>query len=242
MPGCAVILYLVKTQFSKLVMAPQRETTRPPGAIRKRLNNITAIWNNEQDNDLGIEKVVRLFLASSPFLFPGLYVKELFSRKLFAFEDLAVDGYVLLKIIIPLTILINGPGTPAWLAVVSAYLILETICYVPSLIFASDLINRPRSYRRSMLLVFLNYMEIILGFGVIYSTGTMLNGPLTHWFDPLYFSFMTASTIGYGDLYPVTPLAKMIVSLQSVLFIMFLYIFLNFFSSHVRAKGYFGET
>src|SRR5690606_12267517 len=181
-----VILYLVKTQFSKLVMAPQRETTRPPGAIRKRLNNITAIWNNEQDNDLGIEKVVRLFLASSPFLFPGLYVKELFSRKLFAYEDLAVDGYVLLKIIIPLTILINGPGTPAWLAVVSAYLILETICYVPSLIFASDLINRPRSYRRSMLLVFLNYMEIILGFGVIYSTGTMLNGPLTHWFDPLY--------------------------------------------------------
>lgn len=242
MHGRAVTLYPVKPQLSKLVMAPQRETTRPPGAIQKRINNIKAIWNNEQDDDHGIEKVVRLFLAASLFFFPGIYVKEIFTRTWYAYEDLAIDGYVMLKIIFPFAILVNGPGTPTWLAVISAYLILETICYVPSLIFASDLINRPRSYRRSMLLVFFNYLEIILGFAVIYSTGKMLNGPLTHWFDPLYFSFMTASTIGYGDLHPITPLGKMIVSLQSVLFIMFLYIFLNFFSTRVRAKGYFGET
>jgi len=220
---------------------PRTEAHPVQGPVSRRLSNIRAIWNNEHDNDHGIEKVLRLFLASSQFLFPGLYWKELFSRRLYTYQDIAVDLYVIAKILIPAVILVNGWGPKPGVVWVTAYLIAETMLYTPTIIFASDVIGRPRSYRRSMLLVFLNYLEIILGFAVIYSSGNMLNQPFHHWFDPIYYSFMTASTIGYGDYYPITPLAKFLVSVQSILFILFLYIFLNFFTSRVKGKGYFED-
>jgi len=226
--------------LSKLVMSPRRPPASSTGAIQKRWNNIRAIWNNEYDDDNGIEKMVRLFLAASLFLFPGLYIKEFFSRNLNYYEDLAIDVYVLFKIILPGVIVYHGWSQYPWIVGLNMYLMSETLLYVPALVFASDKIGRPRSYRRSMLLLFLNYVEIILGFAVIYSTGGLLNTHFEHWFDPVYFSFMTASTIGYGDMHPVTTLGKAVVSGQSILFIMYLYLFLNFFTSRVQAKGYFG--
>jgi Ion channel len=69
-----------------------------------------------------------------------------------------------------------------------------------------------------------------------------LNKAFEHWFDPIYFSFITSATIGYGDYYPATPMGKLLVSLQSVLFLIFVALFLNFFSSKVESKGYFDHT
>jgi hypothetical protein len=87
-------------------------------------------------------------------------------------------------------------------------MLLETILYIPTLIFASDLFSKPRSYKRSMLLLFLNYMEIIVAFGVLYSCGNYLNQPFNHWFYAIYFSSITSSTIGYVEFYPVTIVGK----------------------------------
>jgi len=211
------------------------------GSISKRLYNIKAIWNNEYDNDNGIEKMLRLFLAVSQFFFPGLYIKEIFSRKWVAYQDIAVDVYVLLKLTYPLFLLYHGLEKNNFLFAILLLFMVETMLYVPTLIFASDVMSRPRSYRRSMLLLFLNYIEIIFEFGVIYAHGHYLNTTFKHWFDPVYFSFITSATIGYGDFYPVIPMGKMLVSFQTTLFIIFIALFLNFFSGKVEAKGYFGK-
>jgi hypothetical protein len=88
------------------------------------------------------------------------------------------------------------------------YVMLETILYIPTLIFASDLFSKPRSYKRSMLLLFFNYIEMVFGFAVLYSLLISLTNHFTHWFDAIYFSTVTSSTIGYGDLYPIDPLGK----------------------------------
>jgi Ion channel len=211
------------------------------GSISRRLHNIRAIWNNEFDNDNGIEKVLRLFLAVSQFFFPGLYYKQIFSKKWIAYQDLAVDVYVLFKLSFPFFLLINGLQYNHILFFILILFMVETMLYVPTLIFASDVIARPRSYRRSMLLLFINYTEIIFDFGVIYAHGNYLNTPFVHWFDPIYFSFITSATIGYGDFYPVVPAGKFLVSFQSTLFIIFVALFLNFFSGKVESKGYFGQ-
>lgn len=211
------------------------------GSIHRRLRNIKAIWNNEYDNDNGIEKVLRLFLAVSQFFFPGLYFKEIFSKKWIAYQDLAVDVYVLIKLLYPFFLLYNGLQGNHLLFSILIVFMVETMLYVPTLIFASDVIARPRSYRRSMLLLFINYTEIIFEFGAIYAHGNYLNMPFTHWFDPIYFSFITSATIGYGDFYPVVPVGKFLVSFQSTLFIIFVALFLNFFSGKVESKGYFGR-
>lgn len=211
------------------------------GAIDRRLYNIRAIWNNEYDNDSGIEKLIRLFLAVSQFFFPGLYIKEIFSRKLIAYQDIAVDVYVLLKLLYPFVLLMFGLEQNDFLFTLLIWLFLETILYVPTLVFASDVIARPRSYRRSILLLFINYTEIIFDFEVIYAHCEYLNTKFAHWFDPIYFSFITSATIGYGDYYPVQTMGKFMVSFQTTLFIVFIALFLNFYSGKVVSKGYFGQ-
>ncbi|MBF2023304.1 two pore domain potassium channel family protein, partial [Flavobacterium psychrophilum] len=43
--------------------------------IEKRILNIRSIWNNDHQEDNGIEKIFRLFLSISQLLFPGIYIK-----------------------------------------------------------------------------------------------------------------------------------------------------------------------
>lgn len=207
--------------------------------IQKRIDNINAIWNNDHQDDNGIEKIVRLFLSSSQLLFPGVYIKYLASLKGYEYRDLVLDFYILLKVSFPLLILIYQWQNSPFVIWIMIYVLLETVLYIPTLIFASDLFSKPRSYKRSMLLLFLNYLEIVFAFGALYSCDSYLNKPLTNWFDAVYFSIITSSSIGYGDYYPVTPIGKMLVSIQALLFLFFVVLFLNFFSTKIKAKGYF---
>ena len=39
------------------------------GVIAKRIQNIHGIWNNSHHDDVGVEKILRLFLAISQFFF-----------------------------------------------------------------------------------------------------------------------------------------------------------------------------
>ena len=62
--------------------------------IQKRILNIKAIWNNDHQDDNGIEKIIRLLLSFSQMLFPGIYIKYLASKIGNEYEDLALDLYL----------------------------------------------------------------------------------------------------------------------------------------------------
>ena len=207
--------------------------------IEKRILNIKSIWNNDHQDDNGIEKIIRLFLSFSQLLFPGIYIKYLASKKGSEYEDLALDFYILLKVAFPISLLVFEWHQYLFWVWIMIYLLLETILYIPTLIFASDLFSRPRSYKRSMLLLFFNYLEIVFAYAVLYSTGNHLNQPLDRWTDAVYFSIITSSSIGYGDFHPVTTYGKLLVSTQALLFLFFVVLFLNFFSTQIKSKGYF---
>ena len=207
--------------------------------IQKRIANIRAIWNNDHQDDNGIEKIFRLFLSISQLLFPGIYIKYLADKISFIYQDLAMDFYILAKVIFPLLILIYHQQSNDYLIWIMVYTLLETILYIPTLVFASDMLSRPRSYKRSILMLFFNYIEIVISFGVLYSLGNNMNTPFKTWFDPIYFSMVTSSSIGYGDFLPVTPYAKFLVSVQALFYLAFVVLFLNFFSGKINTKGYF---
>lgn len=213
----------------------------PPRAIDKRIKNIKAIWNNEQHDDIGIEKILRLFLAISQFFFLGTYIKQIFSKKSIAYQDLSVDFFVLFKVIFPVFILYYHLQNQPILFAFLIWFMVETILYVPTLIFASDIFSKPRSYRRSMLLLFLNYIEIVFDFAVIYSKSNYLNKEFGHWYDAIYFSIVSSATIGYGDFYPITLNGKIFVCLQSMIALIFVVLFLNFFNNKVESSGYFNN-
>ena len=209
--------------------------------LKKTMLNIRAIWNNDHEEDNGIEKIVRLFLSSSQLLFPGIYIKHFANKLGYEYKDLAMDFYILAKVVFPILILINDWQTNNYVVLVLIYILLETVLYIPTLIFASDLFSQPRSYKRSMLLLFFNYLESVLSFAVFYRTGNYLNAPLNNWFDAVYYSFVTSSTIGYGDYYPVATEGKIFTILQVFLFLFFVILFMNFFSSKIKTKGYFSD-
>ena len=230
----------MKRVLKKLFLGNLAKIPKPEyNPVRKRVMNIKAIWNNNHQNDNGIEKIVRLFLSSSQLLFPGVYIKYLAYLRGYEYRDLALDFYVLLKIAFPLFILIYEWQSYHYVIYIMIYLLLETVLYIPTLIFASDIISKPRSYKRSMLLLFLNYIEIIFSFGVLYSCGNYLNKPFTHWFDAIYFSTINSASIGYGDFYPITIIGKILATAQAFLFLFFVVLFLNFFTAKIKVKGYF---
>ncbi len=175
----------MKKIIKKLLLGNISRVQKPKfNPIQKRIQNIKAIWNNDHQDDNGIEKMVRLFLSSSQLLFPGIYIKYLAFRKGAEYQDLAVDFYVLLKVAFPLVLLINGFQNNPFLICLLVYVLLETILYIPTLIFASDLFSKPRSYKRSMLLLFFNYLEIIFAYAVLYSCDSYLNKPFNTGLTP----------------------------------------------------------
>jgi hypothetical protein len=233
----------MNTILRKLLVGKVSRNYKPKlNPIQKSILNIRAIWNNDHQDDNGIEKMVRLFLSGSQLLFPGIYIKYFACKKGYEYQDLALDFYVVGKVVFPLLTLINGWQSSSYIVWILIYLLLETVLYIPTLIFASDLFSRPRSYKRSMLLLFFNYLEIVVSFGVLYTLGENMNKPFNHWFDPIYFSMVSSSSIGFGDYYPVTTFGKVLVSLQAMFFLSFVVLFLNFFSTKVKSKGYFGDA
>ncbi|MFY7733630.1 MAG: potassium channel family protein [Bacteroidia bacterium] len=229
----------MKRIFKKLLLGSNAKTKSAISPIQKRISNIKSIWHNHHQDDNGIEKIIRLILSTSQLFFPGIYIKQLASKKGHEYQELYLDLYVVLKVVFPILILINHLQIHQWLIGILVYLLLETVLYVPTLIFASDSFSRPRSYKRSMMLLFLNYLEIIFAYGVLYSLGNYLNKPFVHWFDAVYFSTITSSSIGYGDFFPVTTWGKFLVSTQAFLFLFFIVLFLNFFTSNIKSRGYF---
>ena len=119
------------------------------------------------------------------------------------------------------------------------YVLLETVLYIPTLIFASDILYKSNSYKRSILLFFFNYTEIIFSFGVSYSCVDYLNKSFHHWFDAIYFSTINSATIDYEDYYPVASIGKALATAQAFLFLLYVVIFLNFFTAKIIVKGYF---
>ena len=72
-----------------------------------------------------------------------------------------------------------------------------------------------------------SYVELILNYSMLYYlldtfqhlyhvNGEIFNKPLENLFNAIYFSVITIVSIGYGDIYPVHPLAKLLVMYEVI--------------------------
>ncbi|MBK9417130.1 MAG: two pore domain potassium channel family protein [Flavobacteriales bacterium] len=206
--------------------------------LKERWSNVLAIWHNTYEEDAGLEKIVRLILALSQFLFPGVYIRHLFWRSGPLVQDLAIEIYVLFKALLPALVLWAGGWSTEGVLWLVGWLMVETLLYIPTMIFASDALPSPRSYRRSKLLVFINYLEVVLTFAVLHMHGQYFNAPLSNWTDAVYLSFVITSTIGFGEFYPITDMGKLVVSIQSLFYLSYIALFMSVFNTRAT-RGYF---
>lgn len=194
------------------------------------------VWDSSHYQDFGIERIVRLFLVSSKLFFPGIYI-ELFTRKSSLHKrKISGEFYVIFKTLMPFIILYYSLWDHSWLFFFNIYLLLETFLYVFHKIFLPEH-NSSKLANRSIILLFFNFIEVIASFGVIYAAGNYLNQPVESWIDALYFSFITGVTIGYGDFHPVNDMGKILVMIQVMSTLSFLFLFFNFFAPRAQDTG-----
>src|ERR1035437_4961663 len=148
---------------------PEYNTPQKISAYDAYTSNLVKIWNNEKHHDVGFEKILRLFLVGIQPLFPGIHYRNIVGGYGVIKRNVAIEFYVLFKTLLPAFFLVSGLYQYKITVIISTYLLIETVVYVASLIFVSDMFVKPRSYRRNILMLFFNYVEIALSFAVVYA-------------------------------------------------------------------------
>ncbi|MFZ4543970.1 MAG: potassium channel family protein [Saprospiraceae bacterium] len=203
-------------------------------AFKKQLHIVNSILENENISTFGLERTVRIFMSASQLFTPVMLIKVYFGRHGFLKKKIAVEYYLLFKIFFPLSCIMFE-----WFNIFSLVLnitmLAETLLYLGNLVLLSD-VAKPHSYRRALLFTFLNYIEICFGFAALYGHLNMHGDfntvhPFQTKMETIYFSFVTSSSIGYGDYVPNTGIAEFLVICQSLIFFLFIAIFMGFFVS-----------
>lgn len=220
-------------RFMSRLLLGHRTAAEPYNAIVEHKKMIQMVWDGQQHNDIGLERIFRLLLLAVKFCFPGLYL-EYFSGKVGKDARLVVSEiYVLIKALFPLWLLCaDKAGIPFWYYL-NIYLLIETFVAIFNRIYLSEHFDE-EGYKRMLLLLFLNFAEVVFSFAVLYSAGNYLEHPFESHMDAIYFSMMTSSTIAYGDNFPVTDTGKLISTLQAMSSLVFLGLFFNFFNSRLK--------
>ena len=136
--------------------------------------------------------------------------------------------YVIIWLIILFVILIlNAFLTPWLVTLIVVYRLIDIFIYRLYTIFVVRLIIPDKtgwdlkSLNRSLVSLFINYLEIIFGFASLYlvtdSVGYNLDLSLSSWVDALYFSVITITTLGYGDIKPIAELGKWLTLLETMM-------------------------
>ncbi len=206
------------------------QTITAYNGYKEQLVYLKKVWG---DSTYGVERVVRLLICLVQFIYPTIFIRSVFGKLGMRVRKVAVEGYIIIKLALPLIVLGTGIYRYTFVAVIIIYLLSETLFHILGLIFLSDLHPFSISYRRSILLLFLHYLEVIFDFAVVYIAFDLLNKNLSP-LSALYFSFVTNTTLGYGDIYPKGAAGEITVIAQLIIFIMFVILFIDYFSSKSR--------
>lgn len=200
---------------------------RPPRpAIQAQWNNFKAVRDDSRTRSFGIERLIRFFLVLTAFIFPTLYVRHISGKKSAIARKIAIEIIVAVKLFLPLVYLYFDVVSKPFILALNFYFMAETILYLLAIIFLSDIYVPPTSFKRSFLLLFMNYIELNLCFAVVYRGLDLIAGIKSD-ITAIYFSFVTFTTLGYGDFQPETHLGQSIVVIHLLVMILFIALFFS---------------
>jgi len=174
------------------------------------------------------EKLLLTLLILRRFVSLSQLLNKLFSKKEawgYSFTELAVIAWLLILAVLLRWSLI---GSGCFATIIMLYLLLGSINYPLCIIFIDrySLKWKPQSFNRLIMLLFVNYLQIIVAFAYLYlNTATVViskcGNAIARPLDALYFSLVTITTLGYGDMQPLDAWAKCLVILEVVVGLVF---------------------
>lgn len=125
------------------------------------------------------------------------------------------EFYVILRFIILCMVFVACSRIPQWVCyTVAVYCLIDGFNYRLCIIFVDSYGKNwgLRSLNRILILLLINYCELIVGFALLYlvsgSVGFSESQLITSRLQALYFSVVTITTLGYGDIIPIYPIGR----------------------------------
>lgn len=181
----------------------------------------------------------KTILTSINWLCPFQLISKIINRFGFSISHAFVDTWVLGHFILAWTVLfIFGYIYPQWLVwtliILAAIRMIEIITYQLSILLFDQYKNKDYAlagYRRILVLSIMNYIEILLWFAIFYRYLRIdfydTNKVLSTAIGSLYYSMVTISTLGYGEIYPISSLGRVVVTAQIAIGIFLLVLILS---------------
>lgn len=157
---------------------------------------------------------------------------------------MSIELYALLTLAFVLVSLFAGWSSNTAIFVVCVYFLAETLLVLLSSIFLQPNMPQPASYLRNFTMALVNYVQFISAFAVIYykMPQDCFAGKLEKPLDALYFSLINASTVGFGEISPCTPGAKVLVILQILINFLFIYLIFGAFLQNVGQRTFMNRN
>ncbi|MBB6108360.1 Ion channel [Mucilaginibacter lappiensis] len=218
---------------------------RKPNPFREKQKEYRdVVFDNKNQVAFGVEWVIRVILIYTPWwFFPGNWIKAATDRPHIFVRRILIDIYVIAKVVISWGLITHQYADNWYVTLILVWLAIETIYALLGGVFLRDVWSEPFSYQRNLTLMLINYIEICLCFAAFYTFKEhQVNNAGRSLFvindslisadkhltssQAIYFSFVTAATIGYGDISPKDESIQHIVILQIMLSLSFIVMFI----------------
>jgi uncharacterized membrane protein YtjA (UPF0391 family) len=235
----------------KKLMIEETEASNYYETQRKRL---AGIRDNTGHKTFGLEWALRMALQRLAFIVPSAWVKCITNDDLLLKRRKHIEIFALFKILL-VFVLVYFNLTPTWtgLAVISLFA-FDTLHALLCRIFLDTEWREQVSYKRNLLLAFVNYVEIVLFFAGVYSFcdyhqnpakgAAFVINPLIdvgmHHLTPaqdIYYSFVTATTVGYGDISAASAWAQATVCFQLMISLFFVVVIITNMMANFSKPG-----
>lgn len=218
---------------------PKKKVQKPGRFYRRQIKVIKDVWNCKKEYDFGIERVLRLFCACIQFISLANLFRELFGFAGFKARKLFVDVWVLLNLAYPLILIKTGLWDSCPFIILLVYLTVETVIYLLNLIVLKPYLPQPSSYTRNLLSLFLNYLQVAFAFSAFYlNAGLKYHCNNATGLQSIYYSLVTQTTVGFGDIVPTDNLMLLLTILHVIISLLFVYLFFGYMISQVGNKTF----
>lgn len=225
---------------------------KPNPFYKKQVKNLKDIWENKTYNDFGIERIFRIILQLLAFIIPSSLVRQFSGINNLINRKLIIEFWGISKLVYYYFILLEFDKTRSKLfLIISIILTFDTLHFLISRIFLNDVFRQAISYKRSLMMTFINYAEICMCYAFIYAyidhTNTnientifIVNSKITN-LQAIYFSFVTSATIGYGDIAPKNPFVMKIVISQIIISLFLVVVIISNVTTKIEDKTFYNK-
>ncbi|CEN93735.1 macro domain-containing protein [Paraclostridium sordellii] len=226
---------IIYNQYSEKISLDKRLTYLN---IKESINSYSKdinLYDSDKRNYFGLVRILRKFLIKSDKIFFITYLLKRFTENgTWQRRRNVIEIQVFIKMMFPLIFLHMDrmKNFNPILIFICIYLMAETIIYALKLIFLADIQNPSANIYRSVILLLLNYAEIIFEFSFLYKALDVFKATGMKTIDFVYFS-ITNSYDGY-----ISTTGKFLVCTQKCVSLIFLTVVMSYFLSNFQQRKF----